>query len=191
MNVKCSNHCVTVLPLLGLLATHVAQGAEGLEEIVVTATKQEATAAQETPLSLTVLSSDDLGTSHIDSVRSLGLRAPALVFANNGQWAQLYMRGIGSNNVFPGSDPSTTMYLDGVYLARPLTAFADFLDLDRIEVLRGPQGTLYGRNSAGGVINIITKQPSQQPRLSLGAEYGQYDKFNYMEIGRASCRERV
>lgn len=179
MNVKrrCSNHCAAALPLLGLLATSASWGAEGLEEVVVTATKQEATAAQETPLSLTVLSTDDLAASHIDNVRSLGLRAPSLVFANNGQWAQLYMRGIGSNNVFPGSDPSTTMYLDGVYLARPLTAFADFLDVERIEVLRGPQGTLYGRNSAGGVINIIARQPTQQPRVSLGVEYGEYEKF--------------
>lgn len=179
MNVewRCSSHRVAVLPLLSLFASCLAQGAEGLEEVVVTATKQEATAAQQTPLSLTVLSGDDLGTSHIDNVRSLGLRAPALVFANNGQWAQLYMRGIGSNNVFPGSDPNTTIYLDGVYLARPLTAFADFLDIDRIEVLRGPQGTLYGRNSAGGVINIITRQASQQPRLALAAEYGEYEKL--------------
>ena len=58
-----------------------------------------------------------------------------------------------------GSDPSSAMYLDGVYLARPAMAFVQFLDLDRIEVLRGPQGTLYGRNAVGGAMNLISRRP--------------------------------
>ena len=83
-------------------------------------------------------------------------------FSQNTGLAQLTIRGIGSNAVFAGSDPSSAVYLDGVYLARPAMVLADFLDLDRIEVLRGPQGTLYGRNSLGGAINLITRPPTDE-----------------------------
>ena len=71
-----------------------------------------------------------------------------MTFSQNTGWGQLTIRGIGTNAVFAGSDPSSAIYLDGVYLARPAMAFARFLDLERIEVLRGPQGTLYGRNAS-------------------------------------------
>ncbi len=63
----------------------------------------------------------------------------------------------GTNNVFTGGDPSSAIHLDGVYLARPISVLSEFLELERVEVLRGPQGTLYGRNSIGGTVNVISK----------------------------------
>ena len=93
-------------------------------------------------------------------------RAPGVFFSQNTGLAQLTIRGIGTNAVFAGSDPSSAVYLDGVYLARPAMVLADFLDLERIEVLRGPQGTLYGRNSLGGAINLISKPPADHLEAS-------------------------
>src|SRR5258706_3967725 len=127
----------------------------GLEDIVVTATKTGATQLQETPIAITAFSAEAMERSGIKGIRDLVDLTPSLQIAENTGQSQIYIRGIGSNNSFAGSDPSSTVHLDGVYLARPGSYFADFLDVERVEVLRGPQGTLYGRNSVGGTINII------------------------------------
>ncbi|WBX85597.1 TonB-dependent receptor [Sphingosinicella microcystinivorans] len=149
----------------------------GLEEIVVTATKTGVTRLQETPISITAFAAEALERSNLESIKDIGALVPGLSVANNASYAQLYIRGIGTNNVFTGSDPSVTVHLDGVYLARPTMIFTDFVDVDRIEVLRGPQGTLYGRNSAGGTINIISKLPTNNFGLKLTAGYGSYDRL--------------
>jgi len=87
---------------------------------------------------------------------------PNVVFGQNTASAEIYIRGIGSNNVFAGSDPDVTTQVDGVYIARPSGQMTDFLDVDRVEVLRGPQGTLYGRNAVGGTINVVSLRPSNE-----------------------------
>ena len=73
-----------------------------------------------------------------------------------------------------GADPSAVMYLDGVYLARPAMAFVEFFDLERVEVLRGPQGTLYGRNAVGGALNLVTRPPSNTFEMSARATGGDF-----------------
>jgi iron complex outermembrane receptor protein len=100
--------------------------------------------------------------------------APTVTFSQNTGFGQLTIRGIGTNVVFAGSDPSSAVYVDGVYLARPAMLFADFLDLERVEVLRGPQGTLYGRNVVGGAVNLITKPPTDQFEASASFIAGDY-----------------
>ena len=85
------------------------------------------------------------------------------------------IRGIGTNSTVVGADPSATVHLDGVYLGRPVMVLADFLNVERVEVLRGPQGTLYGRNSVGGTINIVTRQPTNALETSLRLTAGNYD----------------
>ena len=92
---------------------------------------------------------------------------PSVTFSQNTGFAQLTIRGIGTNVVFAGSDPSSAVYLDGVYLARPAGLLADFLDLERVEVLRGPQGTLYGRNVVGGAVNVISRLPTDDAETSV------------------------
>ena len=154
-----------------------------VEEIVVTATKQGATRAQATAIAISVFSQRQFDESGISDVRDLAEYTPNLVVSQGAQGAQLYIRGIGSNNVFNGSDPDVTTQVDGVYIARPFAQLQDFLDVNRVEVLRGPQGTLYGRNAVGGVINVISRQPtdifSAKEQITIGT-YGNIQNQNYV-----------
>ncbi|MBP7337418.1 TonB-dependent receptor [Niveispirillum sp.] len=167
----------TAMTLAPLPALAQAVDSDVLEEIIVTATKMGDTRLQETPLAITAFTADALERTGIKDVRDLAGSTPNLVVAQNGAFAQLYIRGIGSNNVFAGSDPSTTVHMDGVYLARPAAVFNNFLDVERIEVLRGPQGTLYGRNSVGGTINIVSRLPDNNVKAKAQATIGNYDLY--------------
>jgi iron complex outermembrane receptor protein len=162
----------------GLTGTAFAQDTTPgpLEEITVTATKVGATLVQDTPLALTVLSAQELERAALSDVRDIVTRTPSLTIGENSGLAQVYIRGIGTNQVFAGGDPSSTVHIDGVYQARPQGTFNSFLDVERIEVLRGPQGTLYGRNSVGGTINVVSKQPSlTEAAGGIQLHYGDYD----------------
>jgi iron complex outermembrane receptor protein len=133
---------------------------DGIAEVLVTATKLGATELQKTASAITVFSAGQLDASRINNVKDLVSFTPNLNVGQATASAQIYIRGIGSNNVFNGSDPDVTVQSDGIYIARAFGQFADFVDIERIEVLRGPQGTLYGRNAVGGTINIISRKPS-------------------------------
>lgn len=149
----------------------------GIEDIIVTATRMGETALQSTPIAVSVLSGDQLADRGVRDVQDLRAYVPSLQVSDLSGYTQLYVRGIGSNIVFVGSDPSTTIHLDGIYLARPLSYMSDFLDVDRVEVLRGPQGTLYGRNSVGGTINVISRRPSAELEGRVQAAYGTFDRY--------------
>jgi iron complex outermembrane receptor protein len=146
----------------------------GIDDIIVTATRTGASAAQKTPIAISVFSADQLAASQIDNVKDLVAFTPNLSVGQAAASAQIYIRGIGSNNVFNGSDPDVTVQSDGVYIARAFGQFADFVDIDRIEVLRGPQGTLYGRNAVGGTINIISRKPSDEFHAEIQGTAGNY-----------------
>ncbi|MFV3126731.1 TonB-dependent receptor [Niveispirillum sp. KHB5.9] len=153
------------ISLLALTQPSWAQNAAddlALEEIVVTATRLGQTVAQKTPLALSVFSADQLNASLTNNVKDLVALTPGLTVTQTTTAPQIYIRGIGTNNVFNGSDPDVTVQVDGVYLARAYALFTDFIDVERIEVLRGPQGTLYGRNAVGGTINIISRKPGDE-----------------------------
>ena len=149
----------------------------GIADIVVTATRMGETALQSTPIAVSVLSGQQLADRGVRDIQDLKAYVPSLQVSDLSGYTQLYIRGIGSNIVFVGSDPSTTIHLDGIYLARPLSYLSDFLDVERVEVLRGPQGTLYGRNSVGGTINIISRKPSATLEGQVQAAYGTYDRY--------------
>jgi iron complex outermembrane receptor protein len=147
----------------------------GIDDIVITATRTGATRLQDTPLAVTAFDSAALETTGVKDVRDLASLTPNLLVTQNASFSQVYIRGIGSNNVFGGSDPSSTIHLDGVYLARPASYLTNFLDVERIEVLRGPQGTLYGRNSVGGTVNVISRKPGNALEGKAQLTYGNYD----------------
>src|SRR4030095_12145334 len=113
----------------------------------------------------------------VRSVKDLAGVVPNVTIAQQNGLAQVTIRGIGTNSTVVGADPSSAVYVDGVYLGRPAMVFADFLNIERVEVLRGPQGTLYGRNAVGGTINIVTRQPTNTLETSVRLTAGSYDTF--------------
>ena len=149
-------------------------------EIVVTAEKR-ATNLQDTPIAVSVLSGDDVTRSGISGMAGLNDRVPNLDIAgdvNTPNATRVTLRGIGAQNVTLNGEAGVAFHQDGIYYARPQGTNAAFFDVERVEVLRGPQGTLYGRNATGGTVNIIGKRP----RLDeFGGEatlsYGNYDAF--------------
>jgi iron complex outermembrane receptor protein len=154
----------------------------GLEEVIVTAQKHETT-AQKTPISISVLRSDDLVNRHAQSIEDLGdgsipsLRV-APFFARNSALT-IGMRGIGAlgDANQPARDQAVGVYVDGVYLGRAQGLGSALYDVERIEVLKGPQGTLFGRNTEGGAINVVTKAPSGALKVNATAGYGNYDGY--------------
>jgi iron complex outermembrane recepter protein len=130
-----------------------------LEEIVVTAEKRQAN-VQSTPIAITALSSEELQTRHVVEITDLGAVAPGVQLVPVAQTVLINIRGVGSNFFDPRGQSAVSSTIDGLSYARPAQTGATYFDLDRIEVLSGPQGTLYGTNAAGGAVNLITNQPS-------------------------------
>jgi iron complex outermembrane receptor protein len=154
-----------------------------VEQTVVTATKVGEGTVQTTPMAISALSNRELERLDVRTVDQAAALLPSVTFSQNTDYAMLTIRGIGTNAVNAGSDPSSAIYLDGVYLARPAMALLDFLDLDRIELLRGPQGTLYGRNAVGGALNLITKRPTNDFEAS--------GRFTAGNLGQLRAEARV
>lgn len=132
-----------------------------IPEVIVTAQKRSEN-ANSVPISISVLSNQDLVTSGVTDTEELELATPGLVFGNTNGFAQPYIRGIGTDLISPGQESPVGFYLDGVYLPFTSSLVQEFGDIARVEVLKGPQGTLYGRNTTGGAINIITRDPGQE-----------------------------
>src|SRR5258708_1477804 len=145
-----------------------------IAEVLGTATRQGSTSLQSTPLAVSVLTGDELARSGITNISQLAQYTPSLSFVENPLGGQIYIRGIGTNNVFAGSDPDVTTQIDGVYIARPYAHLSDFIDVAQLEVLRGPQGQLAGRNAVGGVANITSKAPGDQFTADAAETVGNY-----------------
>jgi iron complex outermembrane receptor protein len=146
-----------------------------LERTVVTAARSGESDVQTTPMAVSVLTATDFGRTQTHTIEQMSGLAPSVTFSQNTGFAQLTIRGIGTNAVFAGSDPSSAVYIDGVYMARPAMVLADLLDLERVEVLRGPQGTLYGRNAVGGALNLISRAPTNTFEAGADLTVGDYD----------------
>lgn len=150
-------------PLTGLSAE--------LEEVIVTAQKREQS-LQDVSVAVTAVTADDLLRRNIKSIEDLQNYVPGVTFGNDFSFAKLFIRGVGLNSSFAGIDPSVALHVDGAVVAQASAQFASLFDLERVEALRGPQGTLYGRNATGGSINLITAKPTQTfsgyTNLSIG-----------------------
>lgn len=150
-----------------------------LEEVVVTAQRREQT-LQSAAVAVDVVDQETLVRFGAESARDLGLLSPSLgVSAGGGPLTSLYIRGVGANTVNPLFDAGVAQNYDGVYLGRPAAASGlAFYDMERIEVVKGPQGTLFGRNSTGGVVNYIPVKP----QLDETGGYGLLDVGNFGKI---------
>lgn len=162
---------------LALLAMTSAY-ADGVETVTVTASKRE-TNLQKTPLAIDVLNGAQLDAAQVNTSSDLQLQVPSFVMSTNVIQGEAYIRGIGTDISSIAADPSVAFMIDGVYLPRLSTSLQDLYDVARIEVVKGPQGTLYGRNATGGVINIITKLPSDTFGLDADVLYGNYNDQRY------------
>jgi len=136
-------------------------GEQRVEVVEVTALKTRQN-LQDVPASVTALSADDLARSGIVNSADLQQRVPGLSLSSGGRETNLAIRGVSNNVRSIGADPSNAVHLDGVYLPRSSMVLTEFFDLQRVEVLKGPEGTLYGRNATGGAINVVTRTPSAQ-----------------------------
>ncbi|MEJ2458514.1 MAG: TonB-dependent receptor plug domain-containing protein [Novosphingobium sp.] len=151
-----------------------ATGGPQLEEIIVTAqrTKQR---LQDVPIAVSAVTAAGLESRGITNAYSLGNAVPGLQVTQTGTTTTPYLRGIGSNAANPNNEASVATYIDGFYIAAPYANALSFNNIDRIEVLKGPQGTLFGRNATGGVIQIITRTPQHDPAMNFSIGYANYD----------------
>ena len=150
-----------------------------LEEITVTARKREES-LQQVPVAVTAFSAGELEARRIDNIDEIANFAPNVNFITNTgisgtASSYVFIRGIGQTEVFLQNDPGVGIYVDGVYLGRTQGSVMKMLDLERVEVLRGPQGTLFGRNTIGGAINLVSQKPHDQLDGYVSLEAGDYD----------------
>lgn len=152
-----------------------APGQEELGEIIVTAQRRSEN-LQRAAVAVSVVQGADLVAAGITQAGRLGELAPALTVQPSSTGNLIFLRGVGNFTLTPNSDPAIAFNYDGVYIGRPTSTNGLFYDLDRIEVLKGPQGTLYGRNATGGAINLIPAQPKLGELSGYAtASYGNYN----------------
>lgn len=180
---------VAMAATLLVSAPYAAEPGEGaIEEIVVTAQKREQL-LQETPVAITAFTAEAIEDGQIDGVRKIAQLTPSLVFNQSGNAANTYLRGVGQDISTIQGEPGVALFVNGVYQGVNIAQVAAYHDLERIEVLRGPQGTLYGRNTTGGNINIITKQPDFNPEFEVSLLYGDDDRFKVAAAGQTTLVE--
>lgn len=155
---------------------------DGVEEITVTA-RRRAESLQDTPIAISAVSGEGIAARGLDNVTQIGDFTPNVKFnssvpvsASNAT-AAIFIRGIGQNDYQLSADPGVGLYLDGVYISRGVGNVLDVLNVERIEVLRGPQGTLFGRNTIGGAVSVVTKKPGNEFAGSMDVTTGSYNRF--------------
>jgi iron complex outermembrane recepter protein len=165
------------------------QAPAALEEIVVTAERRE-TNLQDTPVAVTAITGDTLRALGAATIEDLQVFTPGITITNDSM-AIINIRGIGTSAFGVATDPSSTVHYDGVYIPRPTTSYQDMFDVERIELLRGPQGVLFGRNSAGGTLNITSQAPTATLQGVVSATLGNYDRRTFSGTVSGPLGERV
>jgi len=145
-----------------------------IEEVIITAQKRSES-LQDVPIAVTAFTGEALNDFGVSNTQSLQDLTPGLVFSNTGSSAQPFLRGVGTRLALNGLEPSVATYLDDRYMSRATASTLEFADVDRVEVLKGPQGTLYGRNATGGAIRVITKGVADELEGTIKADLGNYD----------------
>ena len=153
---------LAIAATLAFSNTALAQGPVALEEIIVTATKKMQT-VQDTPITLTAFGDQAIQEAGINDATDLSIMTPSLTTAVNVSpfTARFSVRGIGTAQTDPALEPSVGLFVDGIFIGRSGLGMSDLTDIERIEVLQGPQGTLYGKNTNAGAISVFTKGPNE------------------------------
>lgn len=188
MNKSAGVRCL-LLPAMSVIATLItgivhaqqapatatkAEASDKLDTITVTATKRSEP-LQTVPIAITVLGGEQLEQSNLNTLGAITTQTPTVNFRTgaSNKDTSLFIRGVGTITTSPGVEPTVSTVIDGVVTARPGQATLDLVDIDRVEVLRGPQGTLFGKNASAGVINIISKAPSSDTQRYIDLAYFQ------------------
>jgi len=176
------------------LPASAAEGSSPFEEITVTAQKREQS-IYEVPIAISAFTGEQLENQGISDMVDVGKFVPNLSLttfsAGHTSSANPFIRGIGLQDHLITTDPGVSVYVDGVYLGRQVGQNWSLSNIERLEVLRGPQGTLYGRNSIGGAINIITKKPGQTEGGRVGLTVGTEDRMNGEFYGDTKLSETL
>lgn len=163
-------------------AVAVAQGTANqgyvIEEVQVTA-QRRTERALDVPISITALGANQLGRGDVQQLGDIAKLTPGLRFDSQGGNAQPTIRGVGSSVVMAGAGSNIAVYMDGFYSPNPMMADSELLNIESVQVLKGPQGTLFGRNSTGGAILVTTKDPSSESSGAVQASYGSYNAQRY------------
>jgi iron complex outermembrane receptor protein len=180
---------VTALPSLVLAATLPANAfaadqasatkeqSTQLEEVVVTANRREEN-QQTVPIAITSIGGDAVEKLGIGNTMALGEAIPNVVFGRQSNGSIPFIRGVGNQNSTPGDEPAVAMYVDDVYMPLAGSGISNYNSIDRLEVEKGPQGTLFGRNATGGVVQIHTRDPEAKPTLDATVGYANYQTIS-------------
>lgn len=163
----------SVLLLLLSLPLLASTARAQIPEVTVTAQRAPSLESK-TPVAMTTLSAAELTEAGLDTPAGLGARLPNVQLDNAADGLRITIRGVSNADTTEKGDPSAAFLLDGIYIARPQIQNLSFYDLERVEVLRGPQGTLYGRNTTAGVVNVISKAPVNKFEAWVASEIGNY-----------------
>jgi len=157
-----------------------------LEEVLVTARKREES-LQDTPISVTTFDSSGLEDANMLDLRDIGRFTPGMSFTSYGMGSSeagaVFIRGVGQSDHMITTDPGVGLYVDGVYMGRNMGAALDILDLERVEVLKGPQGTLFGKNTIGGTVNVISRKPGFENGGHVGLRVGEEGRLDVEATG--------
>lgn len=179
------------LAMVAASASTFAQSDFSIEEVTVTA-QRKSESLQEVPIAITAFSGETIEKARIDGLGDIASRTPGFTIGQQGPTApELTIRGIGSTDREAGSDRSVVVFVDEVYVGRAGASTFDLFDLERIEVLRGPQGTLYGKNVVGGAVNLITAKPSDITHGKFRATAGNYGLFEVQALYNTALSENL
>ncbi len=185
----CAGSVLAIAASVPALAQPAKDDSATSGEIIVTA-QRRSESVQDVPISITALTGETLDKAGIQDTENLATLTPGLLVQRS-VVGQIRIRGIGNENYTISGDPGVAVHSDGVYVARAAAGLFDLFDVDRVEVLRGPQGTLYGRNATGGVINVIPNRPGKDFEGRVGASYGNYDAFRIDGMVNAPLGDNV
>ncbi len=166
---------------------------QATKDNVITVTSQHREEnLQEVPISIAVFDSESLRKLAAEDIDDLGNYTPGLETNNLSVTQPKYrVRGIATNDFGIGSDPAVAVYIDGVYVGRSGSAQLNFNDIERVEILKGPQGTLFGRNAAAGAIHVITKKPTQETEGNVSLTFGNYNKRKVEALFNAAINDHL
>ncbi|MEN5145761.1 TonB-dependent receptor [Brevundimonas diminuta] len=170
-----------------------SEQASNVDDIVVTARRREES-LKDVPVAVTAVTSERLeqtGAADITTLQAQTPNATVQVARGTNSTLTTFIRGVGQQDPLWGFEPGVGLYVDDVYVARPQGAVLDIFDIERLEVLRGPQGTLYGRNTIGGAIKYVTKRIGPDPELTLKGAYGSYNQVDLIASGSAPLTETL